>query len=368
MRELRIAVLAGDGIGPEVMTPCLELLAAVTARSGDFQLRFEWHEAGAGVYQRTGVALPPGTLAAAQAADAILLGAMGLPGVRCPDGTEVVPQVELRERLHLYAGVRPVFVWPGVPTPLGSPRAREIDFVLVRESTEGLFAARQLTRREGDDVVYDTLRISRQTSRELFDFAFQLARRRASRDRAPRVTCIDKANVLPAFAFFRSIFLEAAEQYPDVEAECVYVDAAALKLVREPWIFDVMVTENMFGDILSDLGAGLMGGMGMAPSADIGRRHAVFQPCHGTAPDLVGRDLANPTAMFLSGAMMLDWLADQHHLPGCSRAGREIRRAVRAAFATGVLSPVETGGTSGTREIIDEIYRALEAGAAELSA
>ena len=152
--------------------------------------------------------------------------------------------------------------------------------------------------------------ITRAVSEKLFDFAFRLAQRRQAAGRGKGlVHCVDKANVFQAFAFFRRIFRERAAGFPDIRAEAAYVDATALTMVRNPWDLDVLVTENMFGDILSDLGAGLMGGMGMAPSADIGERHAVFQPCHGSAPDIVGRGLANPTASFLSAAMMLDWLA-----------------------------------------------------------
>jgi 3-isopropylmalate dehydrogenase len=370
MRDFRIAVFAGDGIGREVMEPCLALLETVAQRAGGFHFTFHRYDAGAELYRRTGVALPDEALEGAAAADAILLGAMGLPAVRYPNGTEVAPQIELRERFHLYAGVRPIMVLPGAPIPLADPRAQQIDCVLIRESTEGLFAARSLSRREGDDAVLDTMRISRATSERLFTFAFNLARRRARAGRPPRVTCVDKANVLPAMAFFRKIFLEVAERYPDVLADTAYVDATALRLVRAPWDFDVLVTENMFGDILSDLGAGLMGGMGMAPSADIGDDHAVFQPCHGTAPDIVGRGLANPTAMFLSAAMMLDWLGERHEVAACGRAAGEIRAAVRAAFATGAISPTESGGQDGTASIVDAIYRALNNGdvAAELTA
>ncbi len=297
---------------------------------------------------------------AAARADAILLGAMGLPSVRYQNGTEISPQLEFRERLGLYAGVRPVRLLPGTPTPLADPRARQIDCVLVRESTEGLFAARTMSRRDGNSAVYDTMRISRATSERLFDFAFALARRRAGGRRRGRVTCVDKANVLPALAFFRDIFLERAALQPDVDVECAYVDATALRLVQAPWEFDVLVTENMFGDILSDLGAGLIGGMGMAPSADIGDTHAVFQPCHGTAPDIAGRGLANPTAMILSGAMMLEWLGDTCGTDACTRAAGTLRRAVEAAYADGSLLPTELGGTAGTRAITDRVLRHLE--------
>jgi 3-isopropylmalate dehydrogenase len=358
MREFQIAVFPGDGIGLEVMTPCLRLLEMVAQRGGDMALRFHALEAGAALYRDTGVALPESSVAAARAADAILLGAMGLPGVRYPDGTEVVPQIDLREQLELYAGVRPIKVLTGVPIPLADPRARGIDCVIVRESTEGLFAARTLSRRE-QDAVLDPMRISRGASERLFVFAFELARRRRRPGRRALVTCVDKANVLPSMAFFRSMFLEVAARYPDVDHDSVYVDAAGLALVRTPWRFDVLVTENMFGDILSDVGAGLMGGMGMAPSADIGDAHAVFQPCHGTAPDIAGQGLANPTAMILSAAMMLEWLGDRHGEAACHRAARALTTAVERAFAPGDLVGVENGGQAGTRAIADRIGQEL---------
>ena len=360
MREFRIAVLPGDGIGREVMSPCLALLDTVVARIGGFHLTLESYEAGAEVYRHTGVALPAETLAGADNSDAILLGAIGLPGVRYPNGTEVAPQIELRERFHLYAGVRPLRVLPGVPIPLADPRARQVDCVLVRESTEGLFAARELTRRDGNDAVYDTMRITRATCERLFDFAFALARKRSRGTRRGRVTCVDKANVLPAMAFFREVFHERAAWHSDVDVECAYVDATALRLVRAPWDFDVLVTENMFGDILSDLGAGLIGGMGMAPSADIGDAHAVFQPCHGTAPDIAGQGLANPTAMFLSAVMMLEWLGDKHGVEACSRAAAELTLAIDRAFADGTVVPTECGATAGTQQITERVRRGLE--------
>jgi 3-isopropylmalate dehydrogenase len=359
MRDFRIAVLPGDGIGREVMAPCLALLDRAVSRAGGFRLRFEVHEAGAQCYLDTGVALPEAVLQAAASADAILLGAMGLPDVRYPNGTEIVPQIDLREHFQLYAGIRPIRAVAGVPIPLADPRARRIDCVIVRESTEGLFAARTCSARDGDAVL-DTMRVSRAGSERLFDAAFALARRRQRPDRPARVTCVDKANVLPSMAWFRSIFFERAAANPGIAADAVYVDAAALRLVRAPWEFDVMVTENMFGDILSDLGAGLIGGMGMAPSADIGDRHAVFQPCHGTAPDIAGRGVANPTAMFLSAAMMLDWLGDRHGVADCRRAAALLTGAVEQAFAGGALVPVEFGGNAGTLAIGEAVQRALD--------
>jgi 3-isopropylmalate dehydrogenase len=340
------------------MAPCLTLLAAATAGTG-VALRFESHEAGAEHYLKTGVALPDDVLQAASGADAILLGAMGHPDIRYPNGTEIVPQIDLRDHYQLYAGIRPIRAIPGVRQTLADPRARDIDFVIVRESTEGLFAARTESRREGHDAVLDTMRITRRGSERVIDAAFDLARRRQRGARQPRVTCVDKANVLPSMAFFRQIFLDRAARHPDVAVDCVYVDAAALRFVKAPWDLDVVVTENMFGDILSDLGAGLIGGMGMAPSADIGDAQAVFQPCHGTAPDIAGRGLANPTAMFLSGAMMLDWLGDRHGVPSCREAGARLARAVDRAFADGTLVPAEHGGRAGTAAITERVAREL---------
>ncbi|MGH9309156.1 MAG: isocitrate/isopropylmalate family dehydrogenase, partial [Vicinamibacterales bacterium] len=175
MREFRIAVFPGDGIGREVMPPCLALLDVVVKWAGGFTLRFEHHEAGAELYRTTGVALPEGAMQAAESADAILLAAIGLPDVRYPNGTEIAPHLDFRDRFQLYAGVRPFRLLAGAPTPLADPRARDVDCVLVRESTEGLFAARRLSRRDGDQAAYDTMAITRRTSERLFSFAFELA-------------------------------------------------------------------------------------------------------------------------------------------------------------------------------------------------
>ena len=169
------------------------------------------------------------------------------------------------------------------------------------------------------------------------------------------MTCVDKANVFRSMAFFRRIFDERAARFPDVAADHHYVDATALDLIRKPWTFDVLVTENMFGDILSDQAAALVGGMGMAPSGDIGDRHALFQPCHGSAPDIAGRGLANPTATILSAAMMLDWLAQQSGIEALGEAAMRLERAVDAAFAGGALTPFELGGRDGTRAIADAV-------------
>lgn len=355
-----IAVLPGDGIGREVMVPCLAVLEAACERVGGVGFRFASHEAGANRYRDTGTAMPDEVLRACEAADAILLGAMGLPGVRYPDGTEIAPQIDLRMAFGLYAGVRPVRPLPNVPGVLADPRSAGMDFVVIRESTEGLFASRGKGHIIEDREARDTMVITRTVCEPLFDFAFALATSRKSKGRPGVVTCVDKANVFASMAFFRKIFDERAALAPDIRAEHAYVDATALYMVQKPWTLDVLVTENMFGDILSDLGAGLMGGMGFAPSADIGARHAVFQPCHGTAPDIAGLGKANPTAMILSGAMMLDWLAERHNQPQAAAAAGLIQRAVDQAFINGV-SPFEVGGSHGTEEIARRILVAVEA-------
>ena len=251
---------------------------------------------------------------------------------------------------------------PGVRPVLSDERAATIDFVLIRESTEGLFARRLGGAGNDDRMATDVLEITRPAVDRVSDFAFRLAAARASGGRPGKVTCIDKANVLSSMAFFRKVFDEVAARYPGgVVADHMYVDAAALNMVRRPWDFDVMVTENMFGDILSDLGAALLGGLGLAPSADIGENHAVFQPCHGSAPDIIGTGKANPIGMFLSAAMMFDWLGERHGNEACRRASRHIRSAVDTAFETGAILPIELGGTDTTRDVTDGLLRVMAA-------
>ena len=348
---LRIAVFEGDGIGPEITQPTLKLIEKVIKLADAPVLDFECLPAGAGHYRDYGEALPNSSIDVARAADAILLSAMGLPDIRYPNGTEIAPQIDLRKILSLYAGVRPVFVFPGQPCPLSDPRADQIDFVLIRESTEGLFYTHGSGELIGDSEARETLRITRDTSEKLFDFALNLATQRLQRGKGKgHVTCIDKANVFQAFAFFRKIFFERAEKFPQIQAGATYIDAMALRMIRDPWTLDILVTENMFGDILSDLGAGLMGGLGFAPSADIGDDHAVFQPCHGSAPDIAGRGWANPAAMILSGAMMLDWLGHKHGSEALISAGEMLNAAVAAVIGERTIRTRDFGGEASTED------------------
>ncbi len=350
MSDLRICVLPGDGIGGEVMAAAQAALAALEDRFG-FRLAAEEHPGGAAYWRETGREMPQGAWEAARSADAILFGSMGLPDVRYADGTEIAPHLKMRVDFELFAGVRPIRRLPNTPAVLANPRAAGLDLVIIRELTEGLFASRGKGTVIDDREARDTLVITRATSEKLFDFAFDLARRRRAGGGKGLVTCVDKANVFVSMAFFRKVFDERALAFPDIAARHHYVDAAALDLVRRPWDFDVMVMENMFADILSDLGGGIVGGMGLAPSAEIGLEHALFQPAHGSAPDIAGKGLANPTAMLLSTAMMLDWLGHRHGRETLVEAAAALDAAVVRAFADGAAFPAEIGGPHGTAEV-----------------
>lgn len=349
-----IVVLPGDGIGPEVVAAAREVLDAATERHG-LSVKYAYHEAGAGRYRETGVALDEATAVAAGEADAVLLGAMGLPDVRRPDGTEITPQIDLRERYGLLASVRPSVLLPGVPPTLHADR---VDFVTIRECTEGLFAGRNDPRSTDPDVEHDRMTITRTTSEALFEIAFALAATRRRAGHPGKVTLFDKANVLKSMALLRAVFDDVAARHPDLDSERLYVDAGVLALVTDPARFDVIVTENAFGDIVSELGAGISGGLGLAPSADIGGDHAVFQPCHGTAPDLAGRDLANPVGTILSAAMMLDWLGDRHADDRALAAATAIRAAVDETLCAGIRTR-DVGGTAGTAAVAAAVAAAV---------
>lgn len=351
----RIAALGGDGIGPEVLAEALKVLEAVSG--DDLRFQVEQAEVGAALYRRTGEDLPREVIDLCQRVDAVLFGAAGLPDVRSPDGTEIAPQVTLRFVLDLYAGVRPIRAYAGVPTPLRLPAERTIDYVIVRENVEGLFASRGGGARVGDEVTTDTLVITRRGTERIVRRAFELALER--RRPQPRVTCVDKANIFRSYAFFRAVFREVAARYPAVTTDFAYVDAMAMYLVQKPWHYDVVVLENLFGDILSDLGAATVGGLGLAPSADLGDRWGLFQPAHGSAPDLAGRGVANPLAMILSAAMMLDWLGERHQDPAATRAARRVDRAVATVLGAGTVRTPDLGGTATTRAVGDAVASAL---------
>lgn len=354
MRPYRIAGLPGDGIGTECYAGALEVLRAVESSTPGLVLEIETFEAGAEHYRRHGVALPSEVLEACLSADAVLLAAIGLPDVRKPDGTEVQPDMmmALRRAMGLYAAVRPIKLYEGIKSPLNTA-SRGIDMVVLRENLEGLFASFGGGCMLNDQVATDSIIVTREGTERIVEFAFRLAAKRNGRplDGRRMVTCVDKANVFRSYAFFRQVFHEVAVDHPEIHADAAYVDAMALYMVNSPSHWDVLVMENQFGDILSDLGAAIVGGLGMAPSAEIGGQHALFQPSHGSAPQIAGKNVANPMATILSSGMMLEWLGERHHDELAAQAGRRIEQSVAEFLSTSDLRTPDQGGQATTSEV-----------------
>jgi 3-isopropylmalate dehydrogenase len=359
MKTYQIVVLPGDGIGPEIVDGTLQVLETLQNRVGRFRLEYKFCEAGAACYQHTGENISAQTLEAIEKADATFKGATGLPDVRRPDGTEAgMLGGVLRNGFDLYANLRPIRLFPNTATPLKNKAADSIDYHFLRENTEGLY----LSRGVGivtSEAVADTLMVTRKGCERISRFAFKLAqekKRGAPQDGKRRVTLIDKSNVLRSFAFFREIFLNVARKTPEIEAECLYADAAAAALVTRPEHFQVVVTENMFGDILSDLSGATVGGLGMCPSANIGDRLAYFEPIHGTAPDIAGKGIANPVGQVRAAAMMLDYLGE-------TQAAQMLETAVWQAFENKRFGLTAAGSIDGkmktaVKAIQDELQKA----------
>lgn len=333
MRRCRIATIPGDGIGPEVIDAATAVLE-VAARKFGFALDFERLPYGADHYLATGETLPDDAFEHLQTdVDAILLGAVGDPRV---PGNEHARDIllGLRFRLDLYINLRPVQLLHPDLTPLRTDKP--IDFVIFRENTEGVYLARG--RVDDEEHIAEEVNTEKGIERII-----RAAFAHAAAHGRKRVTMSDKSNAVPAHRLWQETFKAVAADYPGIGAEHRYVDALAMQLVLEPWRFEVIVTNNLYGDILSDLGAGLVGGLGLAASANLHPgRAGLFEPVHGSAPPLAGKNVANPFAAILSSAMMLREL-DQVD------AADALERAVRAALAAGVRTP-DIGGTTGTLE------------------
>jgi len=362
MASYEIATIDGDGIGPEV---CQSAVTVLKEACGADLLSFSHYDGGANHYVRSGHVLPDETYAACQAADAILHGAAGLPGVTYPDGTEAGNDLHLRLRfrLDLYANVRPIRLYSGAQSPLGRVKPGQIDYVIVRENTEGLYASRGAGVVLRDELATDTLVVTRAGIERVARFSFELARQRngAPRDGKRRVTVCDKANILRSYAFFRRVCTEVAASYPDVDIDYAYADAITVHLLKRPDYYDVIVAENMFGDIISDLGAATIGGMGLSPSAEVGDQHGLFQGAHGSAPDIAGQNAASPLATILSGALMLRWLSDKHGNAALIDAARRVERAVEHVLDQGDYVPRDLGGAASCTDITHAVCRALAA-------
>lgn len=361
MATYTIAVVKGDGIGPEVCSAAIEVIEH--ALDGSSHLEFCEYPAGAGCFVQTGTAFPEDTFEGCRRADAILHGSAGLPGILHPDGTEAGIDfgLQLRFRLDLYANMRPIRLWPGITSPLRRYPPGQIDYVIVRENTEGLYASRGGGTVLRGEAASDTLMITRKGTERIVRFAFDLARRRsgAPRDGKRRVTVVDKANVLRSYAFFRRVFDEVACQYPEVEADHAYVDAMTLHMVNRPDVYDVVVTENMFGDILSDLGAATIGSLGMSPTAELGDHHGFFQAAHGSAPDIAGQGIANPVGTILAGSLMLSWLGERKADPSLTQTAERINRAVGAVLSGGKSLTRDLGGRATMAEMTQAVCAAI---------
>ncbi|HLV19332.1 MAG TPA: 3-isopropylmalate dehydrogenase [Polyangiaceae bacterium] len=337
----RIVLLPGDGIGPEIVEQARRVLDAVAARQGH---RFEYatHLIGGAAIDATGQPLPDETAAACKAADAVLLGAVGGPKWDDPKA-KVRPEqglLGIRKALGLFANLRPVTTHPELldNSPLKADRIQGVDLLIVRELTGGLYFGQPRLREQTQSGwrAVDTLEYTEQEISRVVRLAFTIAR-----GRRKLLTSVDKANVLDSSRLWRQITMEVAQDFSDVKLEHQLVDSCAMRLVTNPASFDVIVTENMFGDILSDEAAVLTGSLGMLPSASLGEgRLGLYEPIHGSAPDIAGRGVANPLGTILSAAMLL-----RHSLGLASEAAR-IEEAVSAALRAGVKTG-DLGGKEG---------------------
>ena len=328
-----VTLIPGDGIGPEVAEATRRVIDASGAA-------IAWHEvpAGLGPFEATGTPLPPDTLASLESTRVGLKGPITTP----VGGGFPSVNVALRKAFDLYANYRPARSMPGVPT-----RFADVDLIVVRENTEGLYSGIEHQVIPG---VIESLRIITEAGSErILRFAFEVARREGRR----KVTVIHKANILKlSDGLFLSIARRMAEEFPEIEYAESIVDATAMRLVMDPKQFDVLVMENLFGDILSDLAAGLVGGLGLAPSGNIGGSVALFEAVHGSAPDIAGKGIANPTALLLSGVMML------RHLGEVAAADR-VEDAVRRVLGDGKVRTGDLGGTASTRQYADALIAAM---------
>jgi len=368
----RIVVLPGDGIGPEVVEEGKKILAALA--EGD---RAPWHleeyPGGGQYYLAHGKEWEPEAPAATRSADAILLGAIGWPGATLPNGDNAGASLVLglRSALDLYANVRPCRLYPGVRHRISAGyqnvwEPKNVDLIIVRENTEGLYtpARGRLKRADATEVVVDTRILTKKGCERVIRYAFDLVARRpqgAPEDHHHRVTCVDKSNVLEGCRFFRETFDRMAQAYAGVERDYAYVDAFTQWIVRNPEHYDVVVSTNMMGDIITDLASVLQGGMGFAAGGNIGDDHAMFEPVHGSAPKYAGQNRVNPFATFFAIEMMLRWLSDRHHDTALARQADRLERSVARVLAAQTARTYDQGGTATTSDAGDRVAEAIRA-------
>lgn len=321
-----ITVIPGDGIGKEVMGATISILDTL-----DLEFNYKIAFAGNECFKKTGTTIPEETIKMARNSDATLFGAVTtVPGQKSAI-------ITLRKEMDLYANVRPVKSYPGV-----NGLFDDLDFVIIRENTEGLYSG---TEEETEDGATALRVITRKASERICRFAFEYAKK-TGRD---KVTAVHKANILKKTdGIFKNAFYKIAEEYGDIETDDRYVDAAAMFLITNPHMFDIIVTTNLFGDILSDEGAGLVGGLGITPSANIGENNALFEPVHGSGPDIACKGIANPSAMILSSVMMLNYLKEYD-------AACKVENALKEVLIENKVLTPDLGGKASTMEMTEEI-------------
>lgn len=351
--KLNIAVLAGDGIGPEISEQGVNVLAAVCRKFGH-EVSFTSALVGAAAIDAVGDPFPEDTFRICSEADAVLFSAVGDPKYDNNPSAKVRPEqglLAMRKKLGLFANIRPVQTFACLlhKSPLRADLVKGADFVCIRELTGGMYFGE---KKEGDDYAYDTNAYSRPEVERILRVAYAYARRRRK-----HLTVVDKANVLASSRLWRKVAQEMAADYPDVTTDYMYVDNAAMRMIQEPTFFDVMVTENTFGDILTDEGSCITGSMGILPSASTGESTPVFEPIHGSWPQAKGKNIANPLAQILSVAMLFEHF-------DLMEEGALVRKAVDASLDENVRTPeiqAEGGASYGTREVGEWIVRWIEA-------
>lgn len=348
MIEKRIALLPGDGIGPEIVSQAVKVLEAVSRRFG-IMFHFQTALVGAAAIDSTGNPFPPETLQACLDADAVLFGAIGDPKYDNDPSAKVRPEqglLAMRQALGLFANIRPVKSYEALlsASPLKEEIVKGVDFVVVRELIGGIYFGKPRGRSEQGDEAFDTMVYDKASILRITKKAFEYAATRRK-----KVTLVDKANVLATSRLWREVVTEYAKDFPEIELDTMFVDNAAMQLIRNPRFFDVILTGNMFGDILSDEASVITGSLGTLPSASLGAKTSVYEPIHGSYPQATGKDIANPVATILSAAMMLE------HEFGFQEAGAAIRKAVDASIAAGVTTEDINAGKYGTEAVGDFI-------------
>ena len=353
MKTFTIAVIAGDGVGAEVIPEGKRVLEAA-GKKHDVTFAFEDFDWGAGHFLRWGRMMPAGAIDLLQPCDAIYLGAVGHPQI--PDHTTLNGLLlPIRRSFDQYANLRPAYLYPGVASPLAGRKGGEIDMVVIRENTEGEYAqvGGFVYQHQPEEVAIQSSVFTRRGVERIVRFAFETA---LKRNKKKRVTSVTKSNAQGyGMVLWDRVFAEVASRYPDIQTESLLVDAAAMNFVRRPESFDVVVASNLFGDILSDLAAGIIGSMGLAASANLDperRFPSMFEPVHGSAPDIAGKGIVNPLAAILTAALMLDHL----ELPA---AAHEVEAAVAAVLAEGKVRTPDLGGTSRTEEVTAAVLEKL---------